>query len=117
LETKHNKTDNSSTLVPELVFALFAEEPQQFGKFGSVLDSDDVDILWIGSGWANEEDGIVWKYNISQGLSEYKQSYEDFILESDEHQQIFKAPVEDYKYAKVFAQGQSPKVQSICISD
>jgi hypothetical protein len=109
LEAKHNNTDNTTTLLPELAFTLLAAEPQQFGKFGAVLESDGRDILWIGSGWANEEDGVVWHYNISQGLSEFRLAYEDFTLEFDD-QQIFRAPQDDYKTATIFAKGQSPKV-------
>lgn len=112
MEVKYNKTDNTSTLVPEFAFDLYAEEPQQFGKFGAVLESDGKEALWIGSGWANEEDGVVWRYNITQGLSEKRRANEDLFLESDD-QKVFKAPREDYKTATIFAQGQSTKVPSL----
>jgi len=66
-----------------------------------------------------EEDGAVWHYNISQGLSEFRLAVEDFHLEFDEHQQIFRAPHEDHKTATLFAKGHSPKVNPplLCLTD
>jgi hypothetical protein len=96
--------------IPELVITLRAEEPQSFGKFGAVAESDGQDILWISSGWANEEQGVVWSYNISAGLSKIR-GRESYLL--DKHiQHFFNNPQENYEIAKVFAQGSEPKVRT-----
>ena len=67
---------------------------------------DGRDILWISSGWANEEQGVVWSYNVSKGISKFRNNR---LLDSldDDIQLIFKTP---YEIAKVFALGNEPKV-------
>lgn len=92
------------------VFTICAEEPQQFGKFGSVATSDDKDMLWISSGWANEEDGAVWRYNISRGIRLSRQAQDEGVLQ-DELQHVFKSQDICFR-AEVFAKGGEPKVLS-----
>lgn len=87
------------------MITLQAEEPQAYAKFGSVAESDGQDMLWISSGWANDEDGLVWSYNVTDGLSNLLVRE----IESKESvQQIFQSP--QYDVAKVFAHGKEPRV-------
>ena len=106
---KFNKTDNTSSYVAERIITLRAEEPQSFDKFGAVAESDGRDTLWISSGWANEEQGVVWSYNISNGLTRHRDR-KVFDSLDDDTQYIFKTPKDDYEVAKVFAHGNEPKV-------
>jgi hypothetical protein len=111
LEEKHNKTANSTTLDVNLVFSLLAEVPQAFGKFGAVMESDGINRLWISSGWANEEDGVLWSYNVNDGLSKYP--YKNLVGTQDVLQEVFKNPPkehDDFEIASVFAEGSEPKV-------
>ena len=109
LKEKFNATSHRFVYIAEKVITLRAEEPQPYGKFGAVAESDGQDMLWISSGWANEEDGVVWSYNVREGLS----NIENRELEFEERfgegmQQIFEARQHDV--AKVFAHGNEPKV-------
>jgi hypothetical protein len=106
-----NKTANSSVYITEHVITLRAEEPRSFDKFGAVAESDGQDTLWISSGWANEEDGAVWSYNVAHGLSKFRKS--ELVIEDEEHNRLqfsFERPREHYEVAKVFAHGSEPKV-------
>jgi hypothetical protein len=69
LKEKYNQTDETTSYVPEHVITLREHEPHLFNKFGAVLESDGKDTLWISSGWAFEERGAVWVYNVQQALS------------------------------------------------
>jgi hypothetical protein len=109
LREKFNKTANSSIYLTEKVFTLRAEEPQQFGKFGSVATSDGRDILWISSGWTNEEDGAVWSYNITKGIHLARQVRDESMLQ-DGVQHVFKYSQDIYFLAEMFAEGNEPKV-------
>jgi hypothetical protein len=109
LTERHNKTSNSSILFPKHIITLRAEEPQQFAKFGANMDSDGLDALYISSGWANDENGAVWFYNITKAL---------FVPPppplqwQDRIQRIFSSPDADhYDVAGVFAHGRESKVQ------
>ena len=88
---------------------LRAEEPQAFDKFGAVTGSDGRDRLWISSGWANEEDGVVWSYNVGRGLAESHSRLFEMEFSGDA-QNIFLKSREEFEVAKVFAQGSEPKV-------
>jgi hypothetical protein len=74
------------------------------------MDSDGVDALWVSSGWANDESGTVWSYNIAKGLSS-PQSPPTKPHWQLPNQRIFKTPESDsFQTAKIFAQGYEPKV-------
>jgi hypothetical protein len=109
LREKFNKTANSSIYVTEKVFTLRAEEPQQFGKFGSVATSDGKDILWISSGWTNEEDGAVWRYNITKGIHLARQVRDESTLQNGV-QHVFRYSQDIWFPAATFAEGKEPKV-------
>jgi hypothetical protein len=110
LHEKFNKTANSSLYLTEKLFTLRAEEPQQFGKFGSVATSDGRDILWISSGWTNEEDGAVWRYNITKGIHLARQAQGESVLQ-DGVQHVFKYSQDICFPAETFAEGNEPKVR------
>lgn len=95
----------------EKVFTIRAEEPQQFGKFGSVATSDEKDILWISSGWASEEDGAVWRYNITRGILLARQARDEGLLENG-IQHVFESQDTCFP-AELFAKGNEPKVLTI----
>jgi hypothetical protein len=108
LREKFNKTSKSTIYLTDKVFTIRAEESQQFGKFGSVATSDDKDMLWISSGWANEEDGAVWRYNISRGIRLARQARDEGLLQNG-LQHVFKS--QDICFpAELFAKGSEPKV-------
>jgi len=109
LMEKFNKTDNTCIYIAERIITLRAEEPQSFGKFGAVAESDGRNILWISSGWANEEEGVVWSFNVSNSLTKHRDQ-KIFDSLDDDIQHIFKTPKDDYEIAKVFAHGNEPKV-------
>jgi len=112
LEEKYNKTSNSSYLLIRHAFSLRGEEPQLFGKFGAVMESDGVNRLWISSGWANEEDGVVWSFNITDGLPKF--SHKSSMEIQGGVQEVFKPlqrePKKLFEVAKIFAKGIVPKV-------
>ena len=111
---RFNKTNNTFIYIAERIFTLRAEEPQSFDKFGAVADSDGKDTLWISSGWAGEERGVVWRHNVSNSLKRHRDQ-KIFDLLDDDSQRIFDTPHDDYEVAKVFAHGNEPKVfNSIC---
>ena len=89
------------------VITLRAEQPQIFGKFGAVAESDGKDMLWISSPWANEEDGILWSYNVTDGLGRLQARGAAFQFQGYRVQHIFR---QDNETAKVFAYGTEPKV-------
>ena len=112
LTRKHNHTDDSYAYVPEHVITLREEEPQQFNKFGAVLESDGKDTLWISSGWANEERGAIWRYNVHDGLSPLKAQFQSVLPLDDENQRIFKIPKRHNETATIFMEGNEHKVTS-----
>jgi len=114
LEGKYNKTSNSTQLVVQHAFSVRAEVPQAFGKFGAIMESDGADRLWISSGWANEEDGVVWSYNVTDGLSNVRS--EESREKQGRSQEVFRTlrkDVDEYKAAEMFAEGTEPKVSLV----
>ena len=108
---------NTTTYNVEKVITLYAEEPEPFGKFGAVAATDGQDALWISSGTANDEDGVVWSYNVGHQLSKLRPK--DWILDK-ESQHMFHAPKADNATAKVFAKGQHRKARfgdSLLVAD
>ena len=107
---KENLTDtNNVSISVTHVVTLQAEEPGAYDKFGAVTESDGKDTLWISSGWANEESGLVWSYNVRDGISKSSERKVMSFLH-DNFQHVFRNPEEDYEVAKVFARGEEPKV-------
>ena len=94
------------------VITLRAEQPQTFGKFGAVAESDGKDMLWISSPWANEEEGILWSYNVTDGLARRHARRPSFQFQGYRVQHIFR---QDNETAKVFAYGTEPKVLNPCL--
>jgi hypothetical protein len=99
-----NKTTNSTYLQPNHVSTLRAQKPQEFAKFGANMDSDGIDTLWISSGWANDEAGVVWSYNITTASPKPKHQWQHQL------QRIFKSEDDNFCIAQIFAQGQESKV-------
>ena len=111
LAEKFNKTSNTSIYKVEHVITLRSEDPQPFDKFGAVAESDGQNMLWISSGWANDEAGMVWSYNVQHGLSKARDRELEQLLENDQESQVtFNMAYEQYEVAQVFAQGREPKV-------
>lgn len=108
---RFNKTNNTFIYIAERIVTLRAEEPQSFDKFGAIAESDGKDTLWISSGWAAEEQGVVWTYNVSNSLRR-RRDQKIFDLLDDDIQHVFDTPHDDYEVAKVFARGNEPKVSN-----
>jgi len=107
---KENLTNtNNITIAVRHVVTLQADEPGAYDKFGAVTESDGRDILWIASGWADEENGRVWSYNVRDGISKsQKRKVMSFLHDNFQH--IFRDPEKENEVATVFARGREPKV-------
>jgi len=108
---------NTTSYKVDRAITLHAEQSELFGKFGAVLATDGRDTLWISSGSANEEDGLVWSYNVGKQLA--KARHDDWTLEN-QIQHVFHAPKADNATAKVFAKGQHKKARfgdSLLVAD
>ena len=113
---KENRTDTKNVNISvTYVMTLRAEEPGAYDKFGAVTASDGKDTLWISSGWANEENGVVWSYNVRDGISKYpKRKVMSFLYDNFQH--IFSRDREDdHEVARVFVRGSEPKAFLFCM--
>jgi hypothetical protein len=107
---KENVTASKNvSIIVTPTITLRADEIEEYGKFGAITESDGKDTLWISSGWAGDESGIVWSYNVRDGLSQSRaRQVKSFLQKTFQHP--FRDPEDDYETATVFARGQEPKV-------
>jgi hypothetical protein len=104
-----NKTTNSTVFAAHREFTIRAEEPQQFGKFGAQAQTGGPDMLWISSGWADDENGVVWSFNVTEHLSKPRHKLQiQLPLKT-----LSEDPKDNYQIATVFARGKEPKVLTL----
>jgi hypothetical protein len=112
LNHKFNKTSNSTSYRPTQAIILRAEEPHIFDKFGAAAESDGENMLWISSGWANEEGGVVWSYNVRHGFANLRKRV-SLIFQTDDDLELSNRKDDEqdpYEVATIFAKGVQPKV-------
>jgi hypothetical protein len=94
---------------PTLAITLRPEEAHHFDKFGAVAESDGENMLWISSGWAHEEQGIVWSYNVRNGHSKLRRRA-SLIFQDDDFPRGDEDEPDIFEIARIFAKGSLPKV-------